>query len=85
MVVNDLMVQGDRKWDEAKILSYFSNSISNQTLSIPLTVEERNDSLIVRERRMRSGYHCAMHMSTRQKNVRFRVIGVVCGEQKFLP
>jgi hypothetical protein len=46
MVVNDLMVQGDRKWDEAKILSYFSNS--NQTLSIPLTVEERNDSLIVR-------------------------------------
>lgn len=44
--VSDLMVQGKRRWDEAKIQHLFSNGVAAAILAVPLLLVDKDDRVI---------------------------------------
>lgn len=63
--VSDLMVQGKRRWDEAKIQYLFSNGVAAAILAVPLLLVDKDDRVIWSEDlhgnySVRSGYKLAV-------------------------
>jgi len=63
--VSGLMVQGKRRWDEAKIHHLFSNGVAASILAVPLLLDDKDDRVIWSEDlhgncSVRSGYKLAV-------------------------
>jgi len=63
--VSDLMMQGERRWDEAKIQHLFSNGVAAAILAVPLPLDEKDDRVSWSEDlhgnySVRSGYKLAV-------------------------